>query len=232
MNHIQRTFLFAVVAVLGAAMAMSSAQARGKYWIKVKPKVTGPYSVDATITTNIPDSTILAVNLALRGQKPTDTFFGTSFVRVPIMGGKAKVSIDGSKNSQPEGVPLPKGSYDVEVAFYPMWDENEQAAKQAGISKEIIKKVKVKLSGSGTSVASAKKKDDGQRWVMTNVFQGMAWKPSFWRKKYGSWKKIPYTGSMNPKFLHMYYFKSIDMTLMVNTARKTIATWRLGRKNN
>jgi len=32
----------------------------------------------------------------------------------------------------------------------------------------------------------------------------------------------------NPQVLHMYYFKSIDMTLMVNVLKKEIVTWRTG----
>ena len=224
-------FLMVVVATLVCVAFPSATRAKGRYWIRVKPKVTGPFSVEARISTNIPGSVVLSADLALRGQKPDDTFIGTSFVRVPVVDGQARVTIDGSVDSLPLGVPLPKGAYYLEVAFYPLWSENAESARKAGISKIVETKVAVRLSGSGASAASVKKKSAGQKWVMENVYSGMPWRLSFWSKKFGSWRVLPYKGSGSRRPFMMYYFKSIDMTIMVNSDSEEIVVWRLGQKN-
>lgn len=83
---------------------------------------------------------------------------------------------------------------------------------------------------SSFAAASDPDKDEGQRWVMTNVVPGMVWNPSFWRKRFGDFEEVPVqTGYDRAK--KAYYFESIDMTIHVLVLRDPpeIATWRLGR---
>ena len=194
----------------------------------MKATSTGRYTVDVEIKTNIPGSIVLAVSLALRGQKPQDTFIGTDFIRVPVMDGKAKVTIDGRKRAIPYGSKLPAGDYNVEVSFYPRWPQNEVAAREANINDTIGGRDTIVLSASGRSSSSAKAAADGQRWVMEHFYTNYPWKPEFWRKKFGQMKQVEYRGSGNRRILKMYYIKSINITLLVNDLKKEIITYRMG----
>ena len=71
-------------------------------------------------------------------------------------------------------------------------------------------------------------KDEGQTWVMENVVSGMAWDSTLWVDKFGIWEEVAYTGPNNGKVLKMFYFKSIDTTLMINVVKKTVIVWRFG----
>ena len=169
------TVLWLFIATISVGGAISD-----NYWIKVKATPVGRYTVDVEIETNIPGSIVLAVSLALKGQKPQDTFIGTDFIRVPVVGGKAKVVIDGSKHALPYGSKLPAGNYNVEVSFYPHWPENRVAARESNISNTIEGKDSVILSASGRSLISAKAAVNGQRWVMEHFYANYPWKPEFW----------------------------------------------------
>ncbi len=200
----------------------------GEYWINVKANPIGRYTVDVEIETNIPGAIVLAVDLALKDQNPQDTFIGTSFIRVPVSGGKARATIDGSKRAVLHGSKLPAGTYDVEASFYPRWSENKDAASAAKINDTINGKDSVVLSASGQSSSSVKAEAHGQRWVMENFYINYPWKPEFWSNKFGELQQVEYRGLGNPKILKMYYIKSINMTLLVNKLKKEIITYRMG----
>ncbi len=217
------TILLLFIATILAGTAVSD-----EYWINVKATPAGRYTVDVEIETNIPGSIVLAISLALKGKKPQDTFIGTEFIRAPVAGGKANVTIDGSKRAMPHGSKLPAGDYNVEVSFYPRWSENKVAARAAKINDTIEGKGSVVLSASGQSSSSAKAAADGQRWVMENFYMNYPWKPEFWRNKFGELKQVEYRGSGNPRILKMYYIKSVNMTLLVNDLKKEIITYRMG----
>jgi hypothetical protein len=223
MQKIRITIFLLFIATLFTGIVVAE-----KYWIKVKATPTDPYTVDVEIETNIPGAIVLAVNLALKGQKSQDTFIGTEFIRVPVSEGKAKTTIDGRKRAMPFGSKLPAANYYVEATFYPRWSENKVAAIAAKISDTIEGKDSVVLSASGESSSSAEAKERGQRWVMENFYMNYPWKPEFWRKKFGDLELVDYHGSGNPKILKMYYIKSIDMTLLVNDLKKEIITYRMG----
>ena len=223
MQKIGITILLLFIATIFAGTAVS-----GEYWINVKATPTDRYTVDVKIETNIPGAIVLAVTLALKGQSPQETFIGTNFIRVPVSGGKAKATIDGSKRAMPHGSKLPAGDYDVEVSFYPRWSENKVAASAAKINDTIEGKDSVVLSASGQSSSSVKAAAHGQRWVMENFYMNYPWKPEFWRNKFGELQQVEYRGSGNPRILKMYYIKSINMTLLVNDLKKEIVTYRMG----
>lgn len=75
-------------------------------------------------------------------------------------------------------------------------------------------------------------KAEGQKWVVLNFTSGMPWDSNFWESKFGSYQELEYRGEGNPKILKMYYFKTIDMTLMVNVLKKEIVTYRKGMEYN
>lgn len=200
----------------------------GEYKINVKATPIDQYKVNVDIQTNIPGATVLAVSLALKGQKPLDTFIGTDFIKAPVVAGNAKVTIDGSERVFPYGTKLPAGDYDVEVSFNPNWTENKVAANVAKITDRIEGKYSITLSASGQSSNSAKATLDSQKWLTENFYMNYPWKPEFWRKKFGELKQVEYRGSGNSRILKMYYIKSIDRTLLINNLKKEIITYRTG----
>lgn len=211
----------------GTQRFASTAEAAEKYWIKVTHSVTGPFTVDAEIQTNIQTPVVFSLSLALSGLKPDDIFIGTDFISVPIVGGRGKATVDGTK-VYPYGSNLPSGTYDVKVSFHPRWSENRAVASKLGIKDTIEAKSVVKLRASGTTVESVRKRAEGRKWVMLNVYSGMSWDPKLWKDKFGSWQEVGYRGGGNPRILKMYYFKAIDMTLMVNVLKQEIVTFRKG----
>lgn len=202
-----------------------------QYVINTKATVTGAYTVDVDIDTNIKDEIELAANLALHGQSGKDTFIGTNFVKISVHDGKGKITLDGNNEPQPKGTLLPKGKYDVEVTFYPEWTTNQEIAHKLGIKNSIEKTQTVSLLASGQPISSLKEDLDvkhGQLWLMKNFTSGMRWVPSFWNKKFGKIQQVEYKGELNSKIIKMYYIKSIDCTLMVNDYKKEIDTYRVG----
>jgi len=135
----KRIFLsFLLLVVVFFILKSTVVAENGKFWINVDPSITGPFSVDVKIETNIKEPVTLSLSLALSGQKSNDTFVGTDFKRVQIIDGKGDATIDGTKKVYPYGSKLPPGNYKVEVNFYPKWPENIAAATKLGI-KEAIK---------------------------------------------------------------------------------------------
>ena len=227
----KKMILLALMLSLSLCLIQKStadAETADKYWIKVKPTITGPFAVNVDIQTNIQAPVTLAVSLALTGQKPDDTFIGTDFKRVTIVDGRATAAIDGTKNVYPHGSQLPSGNYDVEVSYYPNWPENREAAAKLEIKDKIEAKSVIKLTASETTAKSAMKKADGQKWVMTNFYAGMPWDQKAWKAKFGLWQEVEYRGEMDTKILKMYYFKSIDMTFIINILQQKIISYRMG----
>lgn len=222
---------FFMLTVLSLSMNAGFAETPTKYWIKVTPTVIDSLHVDVDLQTNI-EKGMLSLNIELMNQKPEDTYFGTDSVKVQINNGKAKISIDGTKNTSPLGTPLPTGNYKVVVSFYPGWAENKLTATQNGITNDIEGSSIIKFGTAGFPVSSAKKMSENQTWVMDNVDSNSPWDASWWINRFGPWQEVEYKGNMNSKVMKMYYFSSINMTLMVNIIKKEIATWRLGLENH
>ena len=53
------------------------------------------------------------------------------------------------------------------------------------------------------------------------------WDTNFWTEKFSTWEELKLESPCSPKILNLYYFKSIDMTRLVNVL-KEIGTYRLG----
>jgi hypothetical protein len=146
---------FVRIALASCALASLPAHtlAETKYWVRVTPQVTGKFTVEVSVQTNLPDAPVLAATLGLHGQKDEDSFVGTDLVRVEIRNRKGRAVIDGERNHSP-GLPLPKAQYDVDVGFYPTWDENAAVAaatgiKQVGIEAPVQGRGSVTIDGSG-----------------------------------------------------------------------------------
>lgn len=216
MTHRARiAFLMGVIFFAGNASAFAA-----EYKIELVSKVIGPSNVEVEISSNIPGTIDVMLGLGLVGQKPDDVFIGTN-KRITIKNGRTSESI-----GDPE---LPAGEYEVEVSFYPRWGPQDSDAKAAGVDSEIHARQIVMLKGTGESPDAAQQRENDQRWVMENVYVGTRWDGFFWIERFGEPEQITTTRG-NPNIIKAYYFKSLDMTIIVNELKGEVSTWRMGRK--
>lgn len=193
----------------------------GGYSVAVSPSVVSRKSLELLITTNIPGTVGLSVDVMLHGLKDDDPGIGPSTI-VTVTNGEKVYAIDTSK--------LPRGLYDVKVEFYPRWGLKDAASRATGLSRHIVAQSKVRIVGSGESAHTVLKQKRGQHWVMLHVTMGDPWVPSLWRNKFGGHQSIALDSSRyNPRIIKAYYFKSIDMTIFVNTLKHEITVWRVGK---
>lgn len=230
LNH-RPIFLLFVLFLNSFTIIFSLTFAQESFWVKVHPTVKDLSNINVYIETNISEEITASVSLALDGQKPDDVFIGTDMVRVRIKNGKGHTTIDGHEHVYPVGSSLPTGTYNVEVNIYPSWKENKEVATLIGLKKNLEGKAKIRLSASGESSEAVSRKAEGRQWVMENVYMGKAWNPKTWKKKFGNWEVVKYSGEGNPDILKMYFFKQIDMTLMINILKQEIVTYRNGRSS-
>lgn len=199
--------------------------------LDILPTVAGDFLVQVDILTDLPDGSLIGVNLSKHGLANDDLFVGTDLEKVSVNDGKASILIDAQKNPRPSLAAIVKGEYDVEVMFSPRWKENKEIAQSAGIKNtiEVVKVVSLNGTSKGAEDYSKQKlKAENRKWVMENVNQGMQWDAKYWEGKYGKPEKYkPDSGNNN--VLKMFYFKEIDLTLQVNTQKNEIVTWIDGK---
>ncbi len=175
--------------------------------------------VEFVISTNLPTPIEVMVSIGLSGQKPDDVFIGHS-EKVSLNQAKTEFILDtsGARN------PLPSGEYDAEVDFYPRWgaeNGNPNAASAPRLSAAQV----ITLGGSGENRADAERRNELQRWVMSNVYMNVPWNREAYEARLGPARKGPSTMSR----LHdAYYFADADMTFMVNRLKDEITVWRTG----
>lgn len=220
---VKRKLIFILILITALAFQHCSKDEKKNkdYSIKVIPTLIKENVVQLEIITTIPGIIDVMAGVKLANQKPTDVFIGHT-ERVTIKNGKATVIVGENKN-------LPKGSYIAEVNLYPGWGLKNSKAKATGINKKITATASITLGGS-ISLSAQKKKNSGQVWVMENVWTGTKWDINFWIKKFGNPEQIKVT-KYNPNIIKAYYFKTIDMTIIVNDYKKKIDTYRIGKQN-
>jgi len=197
--------------------------------IEMTATVTGPYTVEAAIRTNLPDGVVLAVSLELQGMVPQDPFIGTNYVRVPVQQGAGKVLLDGTKQAMPFGSKLPTGLYDVVVKFYPKWTENGALSKAAGIKDECEARAAVRLAGSGKKPPSRCSKGELRAWVAKNARAGSHWVPKVVGEELGRCENVDYTGVGGDEAIVCFYFPAADQTFIIDAGRVAIKAVREGR---
>ena len=190
-----------------------------EYTLAVQGRVVGDNRVQVDVSTNIPGVIELMSGVSLANQAPDDIFVGKT-ERITIRDGAGQTTFDVSD--------LPQGEYEVEATFYPRWGFQDERSRATGIAEEIESRQPLTFDGSGESVAAVSEQNEGQRWVMENVSMGMAWNPAEWRNRFGAWEEFAAT-TRNPNIIVNYYFDSIDMTLVVNTLKGEVVTWKMGR---
>lgn len=201
------------------SLSVQEVQPIKEYSITVQAIEIKGKKVRLSISSNIPGNIEIMAGVSLMGQAPKDIYIGKS-ERVKVSNGSSEVVIDVSD--------LPSGEYEAEANFYPMWGLQDEKSKLTGINHEISASQKIKISGSGESAELVAKRNEGQKWVMKNIIVGTHWNPSQWKERFGSREELPVT-SMNPNIIKNYYFSSIDMTVIVNTLKVKVVTWRMGK---
>lgn len=189
------------------------------YSLSVEPTIFPNGQVKLHISTNIPGAIEVMADLSLHGQADTDIWIGKN-AKVQLNNGVGFAVFNTND--------LPKGTYDAEVSFYPKWGFKDSISRSSGLSQVIETSKTVMLAGSGVSPAVVLSKKNGQKWVIENADMGKPWVPKEWVKKFGQYEEFILT-SGNPNVLKVYYFPSIDITLIVNVLKNEITVWRTGK---
>ncbi len=171
------------------------------------------------LATNIPGTIEIMAGISLSNQAPDDVWIGNN-QRVRLANGTGQVTFDVSD--------LPSGQYEVEATFYPRWGFQDEVSKLSGVDENIEYKHPISLKGSGEPAEVTAQRNEDQKWVMENIIVGSEWEPEFWKSRFGQWEEIPVT-TRNPTIISNYYFESLDMTIIVNTLKDEVVTWKMGQ---
>ncbi|PXX99686.1 hypothetical protein [Halomonas sp. LBP4] len=198
----------------------TAATAQEDYYLKATPEVQSGEWLIVPLTSNIPGDIEVMVSVGLVGQAPDDLAVGTS-QRVPLRGGRGEAVLQLSE--------VPQGDYEVGATFYPRWGFRD-GEKIVDIREPIASETQVlAITGSGESAEAYLDREEGQMWVMNNVFPGTPWKPETFRTRFGEWEEFPAT-KRNPAIIKNYYFSNLEMTIVVNDLKGEVATWMMGRE--
>lgn len=189
------------------------------YLISIQATESEKSKVTLSVTTNIPGTIELMASVNLANQAPDDTYIGKS-ERIKVTNGSAKTVIDVGS--------LPSGQYEAEAAFYPRWGFKDQESESTGINRNISATQPIVITGSGESKQSVATRNKNQKWVIENVIVGTPWKPDEWESRFGKREEIP-VKSRNPEIIKNYYFPTLDMTIIVNTLKEEVVTWRMSK---
>ena len=191
-----------------------------EYTISVSAKPVSAFGVEFTVKSNIPLPVEVMAGISLKGQKPDDSYIGYS-ERIKLAATEQKFVIDASSQKEK----LPSGEYVAEVTFYPRWGAKNGNQKASIIKQEISDAVGLRLKGSGESSSDAIERNKSQMWVMENFTVGTIWNERDFVRRLGKYERIKADRNLHEGF----YFPKADMTILVNTYKGTVLTWRMGR---
>lgn len=189
------------------------------YTLSIQAVEVAVNQIELLVSTNIPGTIELMTSINLANQAQDDIYVGKS-KKIVISEGSAKVKFDVSD--------LPSGQYFAEANFYPSWGFKDENSQATGVNKELSALKSIEIEGSGKSAQSVSQKNKNQKWVMENVVMGTSWNANDWKERFGTWTELP-VKSRNPKIIKNFYFQSLDMTIVVNTFKKEVITWRVGK---
>lgn len=195
-------------------------EVKKEYSLSLSAEEVAANKIELSIGSNVPGTIEVMASIDLADQAPTDTYIGKS--QPVLMTSKQTVMTFDTSD-------LPSGDYTAEVHLYPLWGLKDNKSKSAGIENAISAIQPIKITGTGESSQSATKKNEGRNWVYENVGSGTVWDPAGWKSRFGDWTQIP-TTTMNPAIIKNYYFESLDMTIIVNTLKKEIVSWKTGKQ--
>ncbi len=187
--------------------------------IEVEAKATNDSIVTFNVKTNIPLPIEVMAMIDLKGQAPDDTYIGYSD-RVKLETSPFSFDLNFSKKK------LPIGDYEAIVRFYPKWGADNGNEKAKKIKVEVADTAYVKLNTPHGTVSERKEFFRKKKWVANNVIVGTAWDKKKFVENLGEYEELKVTDS---KIIKKYYFKGADKTIIVNTLKKSVVTWKNGR---
>jgi len=198
--------------------------ADGEYMIDVKVEELGPTKVKFTTSTNLPLPVQVMAGISLQGQKPDDTWVGFN-QKVKLKNKDQTFTLNFSKK------PLPAGSFDAEVTFYPRWGAKNGNPIAAKIGSNIEGVSMIHLAGDGQNAEDRMARDKMQLWIMENVNPATPYIESRMRAQLGRSEPVEVI-RMNPNIIKGHYFPKADMTIYVNVLKNEYVTFRKGRDTN
>lgn len=180
--------------------------------------------VEMVVSTDIEPPFEVMAGIALAGQKGDEIFIGNN-ERKTFSESTVTLSVSAGRN----GEPLPSGTYEAEINFYPRWGAQGSPLSTQSISNEIHARKSFTLVGSNEAAASVADRDELQMWVMMNTAVGDRFNLEVFQDKLGNSEEFSVTN--RNEFIRGHYFPLADMTLFENRLRGTLVTWREGRVN-
>lgn len=213
--------------------------------IDMNTKVIDAYSVAVDIKTNLPDGTLLMVYMRFADDTvgipsvsiSSDGYSDNAFLSV------RKGKVFGVIDPRQSGEDLEwfiKGDYEIVVELSASSSpENKKIAKRFGISEdddfEIVKQVSLEGNGKGiSSIEPLLAREKGRSWVTMEDTYGQkkwVWTPQQWQEKIGDSEAYS-LDDLNPKIFKVFYFKTIDMSVLVDINRDEIIKYKKGRAAN
>ena len=197
-------------------------------YVRTTGTVTGDYTVDVVIETNIPLDFETGVSLSLIGLADAETAIGTGMKRIKVIGGQAATTIDVRQHwSGSDG--FPTGEYELYAKFYPLWTENREIAEMLDIGKDSIGDgTVISMVGNGILAEEIRKQNKAQRWAMDNITIGDV----FGAEHHSNLPDLALISRVKKNasvdFLH-HYSPLADITVIVNSFTGKVVTWRMGR---
>ena len=195
-----------------------------EYRIEVNAVEMGPTKVKFSTSTNLPLPVQVMAGISLQGQNPNDTWIGFN-QKITLKKSEQTFILDFPKK------PLPGGTFDAEVTFYPRWGAKNGNPIAAKIGKNVEGLNVIALTGDGQKAEERMERDRMQLWVMENVNAATPYIESNMRSKLGYSEPVAVT-RMNPNIIKGHYFPKADMTIYVNTLKNEYVTFRKGRDTN
>lgn len=192
--------------------------------INLELTIKNETTVSFLITTNIPLPIECMLGLNLQGQKPDDTWIGSSR-RIRIESSPLTYDLDISADK------LPSGNYNGEVDFYPNWGADNGNVLAKSIKNQVKGAVIITLNTKHGSVEKRQSIDKNQTWVIDNVSVGTTWNPEKFINQIGKYEEL-IVANRNQDIIKVYYFPDADMTFFVSKPKKEVLTWRMGKTNS
>lgn len=197
-------------------------------YVKTSGTVTGDYTLDVVIETNIPFDFETGVSLSLAGLADDEVSISTSMKKLTVVNGAASTTLDvrdhwrGSKG-------LPAGDYEIDAKFYPLWQENREVAALLELGEESIgTSTIVTMVGTGESAEAMKAHNKAQRWAMLNINIGDTF-GDIHRSNLPDLELIS-TVKKNGTVDFQYHYSALaEITVIVNSFTGEVVTWREGR---
>jgi|GEM_PF-2785300 len=197
-------------------------------WVRTTGTVTGDYTVDVAIETNIPFDYQTGISIGLAGLSGDDFAIGINLIRLPIENGRAELTVD-VRDHWRDRLSFPSGTYELDSYFYPKWKENRVSAELLDITERVGTGSLIELVGSGESADAIQIHKARSSWVMLNVGTGEPLTDTI----FSNLPDLTVIGkekrNASVDFVH-WYTPSADITIIVNNFTKEIVTWKPGKE--